>query len=58
MIIAAIHISFEYVFMNFVPHYLYAICGGMLVALAARATVTAKAARAVPSRVAVPSPAE
>jgi hypothetical protein len=58
MIIAAIHVSFEYVFMNFVPHYLFAICGGMLVALAARANVTKMSARPVPSRVPVPSPAE
>ena len=57
MIIAAIHISFEYVFMNFIPHYLFAISAGTLVALAARANVAVKGTPALKPSLAVPSPA-
>ena len=54
-IIASIHISFEWVFMDFVPHYLMAISAGTLVALAARANVAAKSAPALRARLAAPS---
>lgn len=37
MIIVCIHIGFEWVFMDFVMHYLFAICAGLVVALSYRA---------------------
>jgi O-antigen ligase len=50
MIVAVAHISYEFVFMDFVLHYLFAISAGLLVAIAARSRSAAKvgAARAVP----------
>ena len=50
MIVVAVHISYEFVFMNSTLHYLFAISGGMLVAIAARAKSVAKggASRVVP----------
>jgi len=49
MIIVSIHISYEFAFMDFMLHYLFAMCAGMLVAIAAR---TKEAARA-PARAAL-----
>jgi O-antigen ligase len=51
-IVAAGHIAYEYVFMEAVTHYLFAICAGMLVAIAARANAAAR--RTTP---AIPRPA-
>ncbi|MEO8456053.1 MAG: hypothetical protein ABI454_12930, partial [Sphingomicrobium sp.] len=45
MVLVAIHINFEFVFMHFVLHYLFAITAGMLVAVYAGATSRAKAPR-------------
>jgi hypothetical protein len=42
MILVAVHINFEFVFMDFVLHYLFAISAGMLVAVAARAKRAAR----------------
>jgi O-antigen ligase len=55
MIVVAVHISYEWVFMHFVLHYLFAIAGGMLVGV--RALVLAnsqnlEASDARPSRLA------
>jgi len=36
MVLVAIHINFEFVFMDFVLHYLFAVTGGLLVAVAAQ----------------------
>ena len=36
MIIVSIHISYEFAFMDFMLHYLFAACAGMMVAIAAR----------------------
>jgi hypothetical protein len=36
MIVASVHISFEFVFMDFTLHYLFAMAGGMLVAITSR----------------------
>jgi hypothetical protein len=47
MILVAIHINFEFVFMDFTLHYLFAIAAGMLVAVAARAKKPAKAPASV-----------
>lgn len=41
MLVVAIHLGFEWVFMHFVMHYLFAICCGMMVALAARSRAVA-----------------
>jgi hypothetical protein len=38
MVMVAIHINFEFVFMDFILHYLFAITAGLLVAVAAQAT--------------------
>lgn len=46
MIIVSVHISYEWVFMSFMPHYMFAIAGGMLVGLTAS-----------PRKVAPPRPA-
>jgi xanthosine utilization system XapX-like protein len=43
MILVAIHINFEFVFMDFVLHYLFAISAGMLVAVNALAKKAARA---------------
>jgi hypothetical protein len=37
MVLVAVHINFEFVFMDFILHYLFAITAGMLVAVAAQA---------------------
>ena len=37
IVMVAVHINFEFVFMDFVLHYLFAMTAGMLVAVAARA---------------------
>jgi hypothetical protein len=42
MVLVAIHINFEFVFMDFILHYLFAITAGMLVAVAAGARSRAK----------------
>jgi O-antigen ligase len=57
MILVAIHINYEFVFMDFVLHYLFAISGGMLVAVAARARSSAKAPASVAFRATAVSPA-
>jgi hypothetical protein len=45
MVLVAIHINFEFVFMDFMLHYLFAISGGLLVAIYAQARAgTRKAA--------------
>jgi hypothetical protein len=49
MIVVAVHISFEFVFMDFTLHYLFAIVGGMLVAIASR--VRSRARESVPVQV-------
>ena len=51
MIVAVAHISYEFVFMDFVLHYLFAISAGLLVAIAARSRSTARSgmAHAIPS---------
>lgn len=56
LIVVSVHISYEWVFMNFVPHYLFAISAGMLVALAARAKSAAKLTAPLQARLAT-SPA-
>lgn len=56
LIVVSVHISYEWVFMNFVPHYLFAISAGMLVALAARAKSAAKLTAPLQTRLAT-SPA-
>lgn len=50
MIVAVAHISYEFVFMDFVLHYLFAISAGLLVAIAARSRSAARSgvARAIP----------
>ena len=48
MILVAIHINFEFVFMDFVLHYLFAISAGMLVAANALAKKSARAPIAAP----------
>jgi hypothetical protein len=48
MIVAVAHISYEFVFMDFVLHYLFAISAGMLVAIAARSRSAAKVNTARP----------
>lgn len=50
MVMVAIHINFEFVFMDFVLHYLFAITAGMLVAVAAGAKSRAKASTPVQLR--------
>ena len=42
MILVAIHINFEFIFMDFILHYLFAITAGMLVAILAGARNRAK----------------
>ena len=42
MILVAIHINFEFVFMDFILHDLFAISAGLLIAIASRATDKAK----------------
>jgi hypothetical protein len=42
MVLVAIHINFEFIFMDFVLHYLFAITAGMLVAILAGAKKRAK----------------
>lgn len=56
MIVASVHISYEFVFMSSTLQYLFAISGGMLVALAARAGVGARVK--VPKSSAVLQPAK
>ena len=43
MAMVAVHINFEFVFMDFVLHYLFAISAGMLVAVNALAKKSARA---------------
>lgn len=52
LIVASVHISYEWVFMNFIPHYLLAISAGMLVALAARSKAAAKGVAPLQARLA------
>ena len=47
MIIVAIHISYEWVFMHFTLHYMLAIAAGLLVALAMRSNAPMKARRPI-----------
>ena len=42
MIMVAIHINYEFVFMDFTLHYLFAVSAGMLLAIAAKAKAPAK----------------
>jgi O-antigen ligase len=35
MVVVAVHISYEWIFMNFLPHYLFAVSAGLIVAAAA-----------------------
>jgi hypothetical protein len=56
MILVAVHINFEFVFMDFILHYLFGIAGGMLVAVAATAKSPAKAGVAA-ARQPAPMPA-
>jgi hypothetical protein len=49
MIMVTIHINFEFAFMEFVLHYLFAIAGGILVGIAARTRMSAQSAAAVPA---------
>lgn len=53
MILVAIHINFEFVFMDFILHYLFAIAAGMLIAVAAGAKRPVKGL-APPARQATP----
>jgi Na+-transporting NADH:ubiquinone oxidoreductase subunit NqrD len=57
MILVAVHIAYEFVFMDFTLHYLFAIAAGMLVAIAAGAKTLAKAPAAVRLAAAAVSPA-
>ena len=50
MIVAAIHISYEFVFMDFILQYLFAVGAGMLVALAVRARAGAPAKARRPAK--------
>jgi hypothetical protein len=45
----SVHMYFEWIFMTFLPHYLFAIAGGLMVAIAAR-TRAGAAAKESPSR--------
>jgi len=36
MIVVSVHISYEWVFMNFIVHYIFAVAGGLLVGVVAR----------------------
>lgn len=56
LILVAVHISFEWVFMTFVPQYLLAISAGTLVALVARSKV-AVTRRSSPMRATIGVPA-
>jgi len=59
MIVVSIHIAYEFVFMDFILHYLFAISAGMLVAITARAKSSAMIANRRPAQdaAAVPQPA-
>jgi hypothetical protein len=57
MIIVAVHISYEWVFMHFVLHYMLAIAAGLLVALVMRSKVAGKARRPAQAKVPVLSTA-
>lgn len=50
MIIVAVHISYEWVFMHFVLHYMLAIAAGLLVALAVRSKSPMKARRPIQTK--------
>jgi O-antigen ligase len=50
MIIVSVHISFEFVFMDFTLHYLFAMVGGMLVAIASRVRSHVSESMPVPVR--------
>lgn len=54
MMIAAVHMSYEWVFMHFVLHYMFAIAAGLMVAVAAR---TSKIAQRRPVMVRLAEPA-
>jgi hypothetical protein len=54
MIVAAVHMSYEWVFMHFVLHYLFAIAAGLMIAVAVR---TRKGAQARPAMVPRAEPA-
>ena len=51
-IVASVHISFEWVFMHFVLHYMFAIGAGLLVGVLARSRSPVRLAPAL-----VPAPA-
>jgi hypothetical protein len=55
MVLVAIHINFEFIFMDFILHYLFAITAGMLVAIAAGARNRANASAAAHLRPAAAS---
>lgn len=57
MIIVAVHISYEWVFMHFVLHYMLALSAGLLVAVAARSKVPARARRPIATSASAFSPA-
>jgi hypothetical protein len=44
MIIVSVHISYEWVFMDFILHYMFAIASGVLVGLSVGVSKSAKAA--------------
>jgi O-antigen ligase len=55
LLVSAVHISFEFVFMDFTLHYLYAMAAGMLVAVAIQSKKPArKTVRVPPASAAVP----
>ncbi len=53
MIIVSVHISYEWVFMHFVLHYMLAIASGLLVALGVTSKVAVKTRRAAQAKVPV-----
>lgn len=55
MIIVSVHISYEWVFMQFVLHYLFAVAAGLMVAVAARTAGPVKR-RTMPTVAATPIP--
>ena len=57
MIIVSVHVSYEWVFMHFVLHYMLAIAAGLLVALAVRSKAPMKARREIQARAPVLSTA-
>jgi O-antigen ligase len=52
MIVASVHISFEWVFMNFIAHYMFAVAAGLLVGVVAR---TRRPVRLPPAFIPVPA---